>query len=88
MSIEAQATPRPAAARALRLRGGSHTGWSVIVTGVTELVTHPSEIRRLDSLGLEPWAPGRKAHWVHIRAWTVSGRRIVIPPEKLAYHLG
>ncbi len=54
----------------------SHTGWSVIVRGVTDEITNPSDIRRLDGLGLESWAPGRKAHWVHIRAWTVSGRRI------------
>jgi uncharacterized protein len=60
------------------VEGGSRTGWSVIIQGVTDEVTNPSEIRRLDRLGLEPWAPGRKAHWVHIRAWTVSGRRIVI----------
>lgn len=60
-----------------RVEGGSQTGWSVIVTGVTDVVTHPNEIRRLDGLRLEPWAPGRKAHWVHIRAGTATGRRIV-----------
>jgi nitroimidazol reductase NimA-like FMN-containing flavoprotein (pyridoxamine 5'-phosphate oxidase superfamily) len=57
---------------------GSRTGWSVIMHGVTDEVTNPNEVRRLDSLGLETWAPGRKAHWVQIRAWTVSGRRIVL----------
>jgi hypothetical protein len=46
--------------------------------GVTDEITNPNEVRRLDSLGLETWAPGRKAHWVHIRAWAVSGRRIVL----------
>lgn len=51
----------------------SRTGWSVIVRGVTDEVTDPSEVRRLDGLGLEPWAPGPKAHWVHIRAWTSLG---------------
>lgn len=56
----------------------SRTGWSVIVRGVTGEVRSPSERRRLDSLGLEPWAPGHRAHWVQIRAWTVSGRRIVL----------
>jgi nitroimidazol reductase NimA-like FMN-containing flavoprotein (pyridoxamine 5'-phosphate oxidase superfamily) len=60
---------------------GSHTGWSVIIRGVTEEVTYWSEIRRLDGLGLESWGSGRKAHWVHIRAWTVSGRRIVLVPD-------
>jgi len=56
---------------------GSRTGWSVIIQGVTAQVTNPSDIRRLDGLGVEPWAPGHKPHWVQIRAWTVSGRRIV-----------
>jgi nitroimidazol reductase NimA-like FMN-containing flavoprotein (pyridoxamine 5'-phosphate oxidase superfamily) len=53
------------------------TGWSVIIHGVAEPVTSPAEVRRLESLGLESWAPGPKAHWVRIRAATVSGRRIV-----------
>jgi nitroimidazol reductase NimA-like FMN-containing flavoprotein (pyridoxamine 5'-phosphate oxidase superfamily) len=56
----------------------SRTGWSVIIRGVTDEVTNASEVRRLDSLELATWAPGRKAHGVHIRAWTVSGRRIVL----------
>jgi nitroimidazol reductase NimA-like FMN-containing flavoprotein (pyridoxamine 5'-phosphate oxidase superfamily) len=56
----------------------SHTGWSVIINGVTDEVANASEIRRLDALGLEPWAPGPRPHWFHIRAWTVSGRRIVL----------
>jgi nitroimidazol reductase NimA-like FMN-containing flavoprotein (pyridoxamine 5'-phosphate oxidase superfamily) len=62
----------------------SRTGWSVIVQGITEEVAEPAEARRLDELGLEPWAPGFKAHWVHIRAWTVSGRRIVLASENRA----
>ena len=53
-------------------------GWSVIVVGVTEEVTNPAETRRLAASGLEPWGPGVKAHWVRIRANTVSGRRIVV----------
>jgi len=54
----------------------SRTGWSVIIHGVTDEVVNRSEIRRLDALALEPWAPGHRPHWFHIRAWTVSGRRI------------
>ena len=54
----------------------TQTGWSVI-EGVTAEVTAPSDIDRLERLGLQLWAPGAKPHWVHIRAWTVSGRRIV-----------
>jgi uncharacterized protein len=55
-----------------------HTGWSVLMQGITEEVTQPAEIRRLDQLGLETWAPGYKSHWIHIRAWTLSGRRIML----------
>jgi nitroimidazol reductase NimA-like FMN-containing flavoprotein (pyridoxamine 5'-phosphate oxidase superfamily) len=56
---------------------GGRTGWSVVVIGVADEVTNPSEIRRLEQLGLEVWAPGPRSHWVRIRARTVSGRRIV-----------
>ncbi len=63
---------------------GARSGWSVIIQGVTEEVTNPAEVRRLDRLGLESWAPGEKPHWVQIRAWTVSGRRIGAPPERPA----
>lgn len=69
-----------------RVEGASRTGWSVIVQGVTDEITHPSEVRRLDSLGVEPWAPGYKAHWVQIRAWTVSGRRIVMAADHVPGH--
>ena len=51
-------------------------GWSVIVEGFTEEITNPSELRRIEQLQLEPWAPGHKGHWIRIRASTVSGRRI------------
>lgn len=54
----------------------SRTGWSVIIVGMTEEVTKPAEVRRLDRLGVETWTPGHKAHWMRIRAWTVTGRRI------------
>ena len=55
---------------------GARSGWSVIVVGATEEVTNPADLRRLDGLDFDSWAPGDKPHWVRIRAWTVSGRRI------------
>jgi hypothetical protein len=55
---------------------GARRGWSVIIEGVTAEVTNPNDLHRFNSLGLEAWAPGPKPHWVQIRAWTVSGRRI------------
>jgi uncharacterized protein len=60
------------------------TGWSVIIQGVTAAVNLPTDVRRLDTLGLRPWAPGRKPHWVHIRARTVSGRRIIFGSAPMA----
>ncbi len=55
----------------------TRAGWSVILHGRTSMVTNPSELRRLEGLGVETWAPGDMPHWVHIRARTLSGRRIV-----------
>ena len=42
-------------------------GWSVIIIGVCEEITDPAELRRIEALGLEPWAPGAKGHWIRIR---------------------
>ncbi len=68
---------------------GSRTGWSVIIHGVTDEVSSPSEVHRLDRLALEPWAPGPKRYWMHIRAWTVSGRRIALANHTVSgYYLG
>jgi uncharacterized protein len=55
------------------------TGWSVVIEGVTAEVDRPADIIRLNAVGLKPWAPGPKPHWIHIRARTVSGRRILLP---------
>ena len=56
----------------------ARAGWSVIISGVPEEVTHPAEVRRLERLGLDVWAPGRRAHWIRIGAWTMSGRKIMV----------
>jgi uncharacterized protein len=55
----------------------NETGWSVVVVGVVEEITNAAEISRLERLGLRPWAPGDKPHWLRIRSTVVSGRRIV-----------
>ncbi len=59
----------------------TRTGWSVIISGVTEEITSPTEIDRLRATGVEPWAPEGKHHWVRVRAYTVTGRRIVLKSE-------
>ncbi|HEY1715372.1 MAG TPA: pyridoxamine 5'-phosphate oxidase family protein [Solirubrobacteraceae bacterium] len=55
---------------------GRRTGWSVIVAGVTEVVTHPTEVRRLETIGVDSWIAGEDGEWVRIRARVVSGRRL------------
>jgi len=54
------------------------TGWSVVIDGVTAEVTDPTVLSRLKRLGLQPWVPGANPHWISIRAWRVSGRRIIL----------
>jgi nitroimidazol reductase NimA-like FMN-containing flavoprotein (pyridoxamine 5'-phosphate oxidase superfamily) len=54
----------------------AHSGWSVIVSGVSEEVHSPAEIDRLEALGVLPWAPEQKPLFVRLRAFTVSGRRL------------
>lgn len=54
----------------------ARTGWSVIVRGMVEEITRPWELRRLQDLDAEPWAPHSELRWIRIRAFTVSGRRI------------
>jgi uncharacterized protein len=62
----------------------NRTGWSVLVSGVTEIVSERHEIQRLERLGLESWIAGPAAHWVRIRARVVSGRRVAasVPPTE------
>ena len=52
------------------------TGWSVVIAGVTEPVTRPEEVRRIEGLGLESWVAGPEAEWIRIRTRVVTGRRI------------
>ena len=55
----------------------ARTGWSVVISGVTEEVSNPGEVDRLSALDVVPWAPSNKPFFVRLRAFTVSGRRIV-----------
>ncbi len=50
----------------------------MIIQGLSEEITHPPELERIVALGLEPWAPGNKGHWIRIGSNTVSGRRIAL----------
>lgn len=55
---------------------GRGTGWSVVVHGQTEEVWAPEELERLRELAFEPWAPGRREHFVRLLPHRITGRRI------------
>jgi hypothetical protein len=53
------------------------TGWSVTVVGQCQAITDAGEIGRLDAIGLSPWAPGRRDHYIRIPPTIVNGRWLV-----------
>ena len=63
-----------------------HVAWSVIIVGVVEEITDAAEVRRIERLGLDPWSPGHKGHWVRIRTNTASGRRIALVTDNMPDH--
>ena len=60
----------------------ARTGWSILVTGWSSLMTHPDEIATVRELGLEPWVPVERGHFVRIRSEIVSGRRLLISRKR------
>lgn len=55
----------------------SHTGWSVVVTGVAREVTEPTEVAALESQRIPRWVPGQDGRFVEIPIQKVTGRRLV-----------
>jgi hypothetical protein len=54
----------------------THAGWSVTIVGYARAVTDPQEVRRLERTGLDPWAPGKRDHFIRISPEVVNGRRL------------
>ncbi|UGQ12693.1 pyridoxamine 5'-phosphate oxidase family protein [Yinghuangia sp. ASG 101] len=51
-------------------------GWSVVVTGLAELLTGGADYERLLAVAPVPWAPGDHNRVVRVRVELVTGRRI------------
>jgi hypothetical protein len=51
-----------------------HTGWSVTVVGQCLAVTDVAEIERLRGIGISPWAPGEREHFIRIPPTIINGR--------------
>ncbi|WP_436791925.1 pyridoxamine 5'-phosphate oxidase family protein [Yinghuangia sp. YIM S10712] len=54
----------------------NRSGWSVVVTGLAEILDNGSEYARTLAVAPEPWAPGVHDRVVRVRAELVTGRRI------------
>jgi hypothetical protein len=54
----------------------AHAGWSVTIVGYSRAVTDGEEIDRLEQVGLVPWAPGKRDHFIRISPTFVNGRRV------------
>ncbi len=53
-----------------------HRGWSVTAVGYSREVTDDGEIGRLRQIGLEPWAPGTREHFIRVTPGILTGRRL------------
>lgn len=74
--LDAADRHHPMAFEVDRYDGSQGTGWSVLVTGLAEIVDDEDEAERLDGLGLRSWAmgPQQQPRWVRIRAEEITGR--------------
>lgn len=52
------------------------TGWSVTIVGHAEHITDVDEQVQIAGTFVQPWAEGRRDHFVRIRAEKVTGRQL------------
>ena len=64
-----------------RIDEQARAGWYVTFLGRAKLITDPAEQSRLAGLGVDPWAPGERDHFVKIVTERVVGRRIPHHPD-------
>jgi nitroimidazol reductase NimA-like FMN-containing flavoprotein (pyridoxamine 5'-phosphate oxidase superfamily) len=64
---------------------GTHEGWSVLVQGVAEDISHgiDANSERMRRLSLVTWAPGTRHRWLRISPDKVTGRRLRVVPDAL-----
>lgn len=67
----------PIAFEADGLDGFHRQGWSVLLEGRAYVATH----WEVGHLRVEPWAGGRRDHWVRLVPTEVSGRMVEVVPE-------
>lgn len=65
----------------------TRSGWSVVVTGRLEQVTHHDldRFERLSQLPIAPWAPGERTALMRLVVGTITGR-VISPPDASVEH--
>jgi len=56
----------------------SQEAWSVVARGTTAIVDSDVEQAAADALGLEPWEPGEKSHYIRLSLQVLTGRRFKV----------
>jgi nitroimidazol reductase NimA-like FMN-containing flavoprotein (pyridoxamine 5'-phosphate oxidase superfamily) len=55
--------------------GATRSGWSVVGTGLAEIVREPSEVRRIAAL-VQPWVEGSHDVAIRLPLTVLTGRRV------------
>ncbi len=71
-------TERPAALEIDGYDPHTEVAWSVVVRGDTAVIEDQAEKDAVDSLGLEPWQPGEKSHYIQLTARALTGRQFKV----------
>ena len=71
-----------------QLDRAGQSGWSVTAVGPSSEVTDPGELTRLRTIGLKPWAPGERDHFIRISPVMLNGRRLRTNGTQLAQQSG
>ena len=66
----------------------TRSGWSVTAIGPSSEVTDPDDLARLRTIGLTPWAPGARDHFIRVSPVMLNGRRLCTDSARLADQSG
>jgi uncharacterized protein len=66
----------------------TRSGWSVTAIGPSSEVTDPDDLARLRTIGLTPWAPGARDHFIRISPVMLNGRRLCTDNAQLCQRSG
>ncbi len=84
-SVLTQAASRVVAFEVDRVDEATHEGWSVLVQGLAQDISHgiDANTERMRHLSLITWAPDGRHRWLRINPDKVTGRRLRVMPDAL-----